>query len=1179
MRRSHAYAAPACAIILAVVALTLPGPATARWVELGGEPVTVEMIESNAERSVVEITIGGFEISDLTIDGETYHQIALDGEGMSSEVGFPALPNIRRSLIIPDDREMAVRVIESEFIELPNTPIAPSKGNIPRSVDPATVPYTFDAFYTQDGLFPADALEADPPHILRDFRGLMVDANMFQYSPDSRTLRVTTRMLIEIVAVGPGQVNVFERTEPVTTIDRQFAAIYEGHFENFNGRYDLVLEDGGILVISYDSFMASMTPYVEWKLQKGIETKIVGLSETGSSYTQIASYIQTEYDDWAPAYVLLVGDAEQLPRHSGGSDPCYSLVDGGDDYPDLFVGRFSAETVTHVNTQVERTVHYERDVSAGPVWPQYGTGIASNQGPGHYGEYDNEHMDLIREDLLAYGYFAVDQIYDPSGTAAQVTAALNEGRGIVNYCGHGSTTSWGSTGFSNSHVSTLTNDNMLPFICSVACNNGTFSGGTCFGEAWLRATNGGVPTGAIAAYMSYISQSWDPPMYAEDEAVDLLCADVMRTVGGLWFNGSCHMIDMTGASGVNEFKNWMIFGDPSVCVRTKIAQEMIVNHTTVLLIGMSEYEVNVPGVEGALCALYADGVLYGSALTNAAGQAIIALAAPPTEPMTLTLTVTAYNKVTHIGTVEVIPPAGAYLVLESVIVLDDDGDADGAIDEGETVGIEITLENVGVEDATSITGVLGTTDPYVTVIDGAGSYPDIPAGGFGTVTEPYVIQVAGNVPDQHVVTFTLTTNANEGDWDSGFSLTAEAPVLVSSWCTVIDEPPGGDGDGNANAGETFTMQLWITNVGHSDADDLTGLLSCFDPHVTIQDDSGVCTDIPVGVDALMGDFLVELSPDCPEPTHIMLSLAVTDPQGFAADLAFDLPVGGWLDDFEVDRGWSVGAQGDGASSGIWECVDPIGTTYNGHVIQMEDDHTDDPGTLCFVTGNGSVGGTAGENDVDGGKTTLLSPVFRLSEAMSATISYYRWYTNQWGNNPNEDWWKVDVTDDGSTWVSLENTQASDESWVAYSFDLTDYVDLTDDVQIRFVAADNSPGSLVEAGVDDFLLVAFWPIVTEVAGDQTVVPATLAMGQNFPNPFNPVTTIQFDLPRSGQVDLAIYDVHGRRVTTLVNEKMEEGRYTVRWDGRSETGLPVASGQYFTRLKFGEQVLSGRMVLLK
>ena len=102
-------------------------------------------------------------------------------------------------------------------------------------------------------------------------------------------------------------------------------------------------------------------------------------------------------------------------------------------------------------------------------------------------------------------------------------------------------------------------------------------------------------------------------MYGQDEAVDLLVGDVMRTIGGLWFNGSCEMMDATGTQGATEFRNWTIFGDPSLAVRTKVAEEITCNHTGVLLIGMDQFEVDVPGVEGALCALYADGVLYGVA--------------------------------------------------------------------------------------------------------------------------------------------------------------------------------------------------------------------------------------------------------------------------------------------------------------------------------------------------------------------------------------------------------------------------------------------------------------------------------------------------------------------------------------------------------------------------------------
>jgi hypothetical protein len=786
-------------------------------------------------------------------------------------------------------------------------------------------------------------------------------------------------------------------------------------------------------------------------------------------------------------------------------------------------------------------------------------------------------MGYIRDDLLGYGYTEVDEIYDPYANSAMVAAALDEGRGIVNYCGHGSTTSWGSSGFSNGDVNNLTNNGMLPFILSVACYNGTFTGGTCFAEAWLRATNAGEPSGAIACYMSYISQSWDPPMYAQDEATDLLVADAMRTVGGLWFNGSCEMMDQTGTAGANEFRNWTIFGDPSVCVRTKTATSLTAVHDGALLIGLDTYDVTVPGTPGALCALYGDGVLYGTAITDDLGHATIAMDAPPLAPMTVTLTVTAYNKATLIEDVQVLPPEGPYLVFDSVAVIDPEGDDDGELDNGEAAGLSLTVENLGVEDATGVTAMLATEDPYLTIAAGEVSFPDVLAGGTAVCLGPCPVTVAGNVPDGHVVELALSITADNGAWDGTFFVTVQAPVLAVQG-VVVDDAAEGDGDGIVEPGELVDVMVQVTNVGHSASASGNGTLTSDDPFATIVAGSARNDAVPVGEIGEIGPFTVQVEPLCPEPAFLSLQLALTDLVGFAAELPLEFTVGGWYDDVELDRGWTIGAADDDATSGIWERVDPLGTTYEGHQVQPDDDHTAEPGSLCFVTGNGTQGGAAGENDVDGGKTTLLSPVFDLTGATSATVSYWRWYTNAWGNNPDQDWWDVEVTADGETWVSLEHTLESTEVWVFQTFELTDYIALTDQVQLRFVAADESSGSLVEAAVDDFLLRAERPTSTPVE-DRGELPLRVALGKNYPNPFNPKTTIAFAMPQSGRAELAIFDVAGRRVATLVNENLVAGRHERTWSGRDTSGRQVASGVYFYRLVTDGTVLTKTMTLVK
>ncbi len=1165
--------------LLVALALT-PGLALAEWIDLGGgDPVAVQVLQDDARRTVLEITVGGFDAEPVVIDGASYYVIGLPREGRAMEPGLPELPNVRRSLIIPDDRDMLVTVLESAFVDFADMPVAPSKGHILRTVDPATVPYKLSAFYGTQDTYPATIVEHDDPYILRDLRGMVVDANVFQYDAGRRSLRVYTRLVIEVTPAGPSQINVLERREPLTKVDPQFAGLYRSHFVNAAAgtRYTPVEEDGGMLIIAYDAYASFMQPLVDWKNQKGLPTRLVNLSEVGSTYTQIFNYIQTAYQTEGIAYVLLVGDGQHVPKYGTDSDPVYSLVAGTDSYPDLFVGRFSAEAPEHVLTQVNRTIAYERDTPAGDPsrWLQSAMGVASNQGPGHFGEYDNQHMDLIRTDLLGYGYSSVDQIYDPTGTAAMVSTGLNAGRSFVNYCGHGSQTSWGSTGFSNTHVNALANAGRLPFITSVACNNGTFTGATCFAEAWLRAQQGGQPTGAIAAYMSYISQSWNPPMYAEDEAVDLLIADEKRTIGGLWFNGSCEMIDATGTAGVAEFRNWMIFGDPSLAVRTKTATTMAANHAGVLLIGMNEYVVDVPGVPGALCALYGDGVLYGAATADAAGHAVIAMAAPPAAPMTMTLTVTAYNMTTVVTSIPVLPPDGPYLVFDAAAVADPLGDGDGQLDYAEAAGLSITLENVGVEAATGVTAVLSSADPYVSIADGALAFANIAAGSVGTSLGACGVQISGEVPDGHVAQFSLAVTAANGVWTVTFPAAIQAPVLAIQTVTVDDAM--GDHDGYADPGETVALTVRVANTGHSATGELAGLIATLSPYAVLVNPAGTGAAIAAGEEGDLVGFRVQITADCPVPTNLAFSTTVTNAAGGGAEGAFTFTVGGWFDDFETDRGWTGGVPGDTATAGIWERGDPgLTTTTGGGHPQGEDDHTADPGILCWATD--TAGGIAGDSDVDGGKTTLLSPVFDLSGAVSATFSYWRVYSNNLGNNPGQDWWNVEATSDGVTWVPLEHTQASSIVWTQFTFDLEDYVALTDHVQVRFVAEDLAPGSTVEAAVDDVFLNVVRDLSTPVE-DPLLQPARLVLGEAFPNPFNPKTTVRFDLPQSGRVELAVFDLGGRKVATLVNDQLPAGRHAVSWLGQDDSGRRVASGTYVYRLQANGEVLSRKMTMVK
>lgn len=316
-------------------------------------------------------------------------------------------------------------------------------------------------------------------------------------------------------------------------------------------------------------------------------------------------------------------------------------------------------------------------------------------------------------------------------------------------------------------------------------------------------------------------------------------------------------------------------------------------------------------------------------------------------------------------------------------------------------------------------------------------------------------------------------------------------------------------------------------------------------------------------------------PAVPFGARVEYYLTASDTDGFTVTEPSDAPIVvhsfhagvsfAFTDDGEASTGWQFSAPGDNATTGHWILADPVGTSY-----QPEDDHTPDPGTLCFVTGNGPPGGSAGANDVDGGRTTLVSPVFDLAGANWANLSYWRWYTLE---TAFDDEFVVSISNDGGvTWQTLEVVDASAYPWVKAEFDdLGAIIPLTDQMRLRFVAEDTGQGSLVEALIDDMQVVATTldPTVAQT------VPAPVASLVAQPNPFNPRTSFQFTLPRAGQAEIRLYDATGREMARPFTGELDAGAHAAEFDGAE-----LASGVYLVRLVLdGRTLQSSKATLLK
>ena len=574
------------ALVAGLVLALASSSAVAQGAAGSASDVKLTVAGNSAARTVLTYDIRDFQRQSVLIDGVEHTALSIESAGVlhMEEVGHPRLPVLANSVLIPDNSRMRARVVDTDYYDIEGIRLAPHRGIILRTQDPASVPYTFGPEYTRDAFFPEDVVSLREPYIMHDVRGQVVEVAPLQYNPVTQTLRVHTRIEIEVTEAGLGLVNAINRATAPYRASYSWEQLYRGHFCNYAaarsnaGLSITALEDGDMLIISHGPFIAAMQPLVTWKNSIGLTTTIVDVATIGNNATSIGNYIDAAYNTGNLSYVLLVGDASQVATASytsAESDPTYSTVTA-DWYPDVFVGRFSAQTTAHVDTQVQRTIEYEQAGHHTGMggWNAKGMGIGSSEGVGigHYGEGDWQHQDLIRGELLAAGFTGVDQVYEPSATVTQVINGLNDGRRCVHYTGHGYTYGWGTTGFDTGDIDGLTNVGKLPFVHSVACLGGDFSGTTSFGEAWLRATYNGQPTGAIAAYCSSVNQSWDPPMYGQGNhsiggqlgAVERFWTEANWSVGGCWYGGSSTMMDIVGSGGRDMFMTWHIFGDPSV---------------------------------------------------------------------------------------------------------------------------------------------------------------------------------------------------------------------------------------------------------------------------------------------------------------------------------------------------------------------------------------------------------------------------------------------------------------------------------------------------------------------------------------------------------------------------------------------------------------------------------------
>jgi hypothetical protein len=1081
-----------------------------------------------------------------TPQGEAWLLTLPDGAPLL-RAGAPDLPRIAVPLIVDDTRNMEVSIIASEFVEYSDIDVAPSRGNLYRTTDPAALPLSYGAVYSANEFYPGTLAALDEPFIQGVVRGQTLHFYPLQYNPVTRVLRHYTHLEVVVkVTELPGANALTQGNQRVNALLNE---TYAGRYLNYDpSRYDVVGELGNMLVITDGDYLDELAPWVQWKKEKGIATEVVDVADIGTTVSAINAFVENYYNDNGLTYLVLVGDEIQIPtllvNNGGGQgycDACYGYIAGTDSYAEIHVGRIIVHTETELPGVITKILEYEKTPYVATDWFSVAMGIGSNEGDGigDDDEADWQHQNEIKEDLLSFTYSSVWEKYDgnhnassPTGgetadnagspPASTLTDVIENGCSLINYTGHGSHTSILTGSYNNAQINALTNFHLYPYFIVVGCCTGDFddddASGDTFGEAWLKSMDGSNPAGGIGGAFSSVYQSWAPPMEGQDEMVHIISGlagyETRHTLGSIHTNGCASMNDVYGNDGDEMTDTWHLFGDPTIQLRTAYPSNIDVDHLSQVFFGTSEIEIAC-NVESAMVCITREGEILGWGIASG-GSVSIEI---PTliEPAELLVTATAFNTVPSQTYIEVVPADGPYVIDEDQVLDDSAGNNNGQADYGETVLLDVSLNNVGIETATGVTAVLSTADPNVTITDNIEFYGDVNPGDIPVADNAYAFEVADGVTDGHVVNFVLEISDDQlNTWTMDFNVILNAPELVCP-VTIEVNDSAGNGNGRIESGETVEISVTLSNQGHADALNTLGNLSTSSEYLTIPEPAQAMGMIDAAGSAVA----------------VFTAIAAADiPDGTNASMVFEASAGLYNTACTFEKTLDVIIED--SETGV---IDGFNWQFDGDQDWFVTTQTPYEGDYCMQSG-----------DIGNNQVTTLKTTMTILEAGNIEFSY------RTDSESGFDFLIFNIN--GNTLGQW----SGESDWTEVSFPVNPG-NVT--FRWRYDKDDVVSSGLDACWIDNIIFPPYEQAVT-VVETETDADA-LAV---FPNPADETATVSFTLAQASDVSMVLTGMRGEQVWAQPASHMAEGNQRVN--------LPLqqlAAGIYLLRVNTyrGDQVV--------
>ena len=880
----------------------------AEWISLqdGTADAKFSTLRSNQNEQMIEFQIGGFEVTTEERDGKSFSKIShpANNAGLTLDFGKPQVPVFSTFIAVPSDVDVKIHIEEAEYEFLDGYRVFPAQP-LPTESGKELLDFEFDqVIYASDDLFPEKSVYATEPVIFRDLRTVQIAVQPIQVNPHSDQLKIMQSAKIKIEFVEGSATNVLHSQAKKS---KAFEPLHKSMILNYSdtqtGRDEDVFQDPCYLFI-YPSSLASqisaLEPLLEWKKEKGYEVHVVSTSETGSTTSAIKSYIQNAYNNWInpPEYVCFVGDAggsysiptysENMSGYYGEGDHPYSLLAGNDDISDILLGRISIRSISDLETVVHKILSYERSpYLAQTTWYSRALLVGDASTSGISCIITNQ---AIKEMMMG-SISSFTEIYD-SPFPSQMSAGLNQGVLYANYRGY-----WGVSGFDNGDINYLTNGYMLPFATFLTCGTGSFeSDYACMSETFLRAGSVSNPKGAIAAVATatlgthtMFNNCVDGGMY-----YGIFVEDIF-TVGGAVVRGktNLHINYPDNPHQYPEiFSHWnTLMGDPGMELWTGTPRALNVEYPATIPEGVQYLTVLVADqlghpVADAWVTVYKnddDARVFGYSGSNG----IVYLPASEFTNGSASLTVTKHNRIPHLGSVEFIQ-GDSFVNYSDVIIHEIMGNDDGHINPGETIGLDVIMQNFGSENVTGISATLSSVDGKISIITGEVNYPDLSAGESSSGESNFTVVFDSDILGGEFAQVKLTVETVLGQsWTDYGWLSVSAPLIIVNSFDLTDESGG-----SFEPGENGSLVVNFENMGIL-AEDFEVEIKTSDDRIILSDSTAFLGLIESGgiVSNASDPLLFYANPAILPGSQIQFDLIITNASGYYSEIPVLLEIG------------------------------------------------------------------------------------------------------------------------------------------------------------------------------------------------------------------------------------------------------------------------------------------------